>query len=204
MAYPLLNLSNLKKGQPLDKINVTKNALFFLSQAPNHHNSTFNSRFLYELKHKIHLSKGMCGIFHFRFSLAFIKVYVFFIQNFDFPVLKSLFPGHFLGSSNSRRCYADTIEFSNFLLQLKNQRSRTENCAWLFHYFYFEKNYVILKSKTQCFLLNKNINFNKTTESKMENNACTQTAICFFTRKHRILEVVSKRPFVFPTKKYEI
>ena len=32
---------------------------------------------------------------------------------------------------------------------------------WLLHYFYFEKNYDILKSKTLYFLLNKNINFSK-------------------------------------------
>ena len=33
---------------------------------------------------------------------------------------------------------------------------------WLFYYFYFEKNCGILKSKSPCFLLNKNINFKKT------------------------------------------
>ena len=44
---------------PLDKINSTKNALFFLSQAPTHHSFTFNLRFLYELKHKVRLSKSL-------------------------------------------------------------------------------------------------------------------------------------------------
>ena len=45
--------------------------------------------------------------------------------------------------------------------------------AWLFYYFNFERNYDVLKSKTPCFLLNKNINFKKNeAESKMEN--CTQ------------------------------
>ena len=40
---------------------------------------------------------------------------------------------------------------------------------WLFYYFHFESNYV-LKSKSPCILLNKNINFNKNeTELKMEN-----------------------------------
>ena len=38
---------------------------------------TINSRFLYELKYKIYLSKSLRGIFHFRFRLTFIKVYVF-------------------------------------------------------------------------------------------------------------------------------
>ena len=41
---------------------------------------------------------------------------------------------------------------------------------WLFCYFNFERNYDVLKSKTPCILLNKNINYNKSeTESKMEN-----------------------------------
>ena len=45
-----------------------------------------------------------------------------------------------------------------------------QNCLWLFHYFNFERSYDILKSKSPCSLLNKNINFNeKETESKMEN-----------------------------------
>ena len=60
-----------------DKINGTKNAIFFLSRAPTHHSFTFNLRFLYELKHKVRLSKTVCGIFHFRFGSVFIKVYVF-------------------------------------------------------------------------------------------------------------------------------
>ena len=39
---------------------------------------------------------------------------------------------------------------------------------WLFYYFYFERNYDVLKSKSPCFSLNKNIiKFNKNeTESK--------------------------------------
>ena len=35
--------SNVKKKFPLYKINVTKNALFFLLQVPTHHSFTFNS-----------------------------------------------------------------------------------------------------------------------------------------------------------------
>ena len=64
-----------------DKINGTKNALFFLSRAPTHHSFTFNLRFLYELKHKVRLSKTMWAIFHFRFLSLFIKVYIFVQQN---------------------------------------------------------------------------------------------------------------------------
>ena len=62
---------------PSDKINVTKNALFFLSQAPTHQSFTFNSRFLCELKLMVCLSKIVCKIF-FRSRLVFIKVYIFF------------------------------------------------------------------------------------------------------------------------------
>ena len=64
-----------------DKINGTKNKLFFLSQALTHHSFTFNLQFLYELKHKVCLSKTVSGIFHFWFGLVFIKVYIFVQQN---------------------------------------------------------------------------------------------------------------------------
>ena len=60
------------KKFPSDQANVTKNAFFILLRAPTHHNFTFNSQFLYELKHMVHLSKTMGGIFHFRFRLVFI------------------------------------------------------------------------------------------------------------------------------------
>ena len=41
---------------------------------------------------------------------------------------------------------------------------------WLFYYFNLERSDEVLKSNSQCILLNKNINFNKNkTESKMEN-----------------------------------
>ena len=72
------------KKNPSDKLNGTKNAFFFLSRAPTHHNFTFNLRFLYELKHKVHLSKTMCGIFDFQFRSVFIKVYIFVIKRHNF------------------------------------------------------------------------------------------------------------------------
>ena len=65
---------------PSDKINVRKNALFFLSRAPTHHSFTFNSQFLYKLKHKAHLSETARGISLFRFRHVFIKVCVFVHQ----------------------------------------------------------------------------------------------------------------------------
>ena len=69
------------KKFPSDKINGTKNALFFLSRAPTHHSFTFNLQFLYELKHKVRLSKTVYEIFHFRFRFVFIKIYLFVQQN---------------------------------------------------------------------------------------------------------------------------
>ena len=69
------------KNFPSDKINGAKNALFFLLQAPTHYSFTFNLWFLYELKHKVRLSKTVCGIFHFWFRFVFIKVYIFVQQN---------------------------------------------------------------------------------------------------------------------------
>ena len=60
------------KKVPSDKINGTKNVLFFLSRAPTHHSFSFNLQFLYELKHKIRLSKTVCGSFYFRFRFVVI------------------------------------------------------------------------------------------------------------------------------------
>ena len=50
------------KNLPSNKINITKNALFFLSRAPTHHSFTFNSQFLYELKRQVHLPSTVCGV----------------------------------------------------------------------------------------------------------------------------------------------
>ena len=69
------------KKFPSNKIIGTKTALFLLSRAPTHHSFTINLRFLYELKHKVRLSKTVREIFHFRFSFGFIKVYIFVQQN---------------------------------------------------------------------------------------------------------------------------
>ena len=64
-----------------DKINGTKNPLFFLLRAPTHHSFTFNLGFLYELKRKICLSKTVFGIFHFRFRFVLINFYILVQQN---------------------------------------------------------------------------------------------------------------------------
>ena len=69
------------KKIPSGKINSNENVLFFLSRASTHHSFAFNLRFLYELKHKVRLSKTVCGILHFRFRSVFIiKVYIFVQQ----------------------------------------------------------------------------------------------------------------------------
>ena len=67
-----------------DKINVTKMHSFFNCELQL---ITVLLLILYELKHKAHLSKIVCGIFHFRLSLVFVKVYIFFNKKhelFDF------------------------------------------------------------------------------------------------------------------------
>ena len=61
--------------------------------------------------------------------------------------------------------HADIIEFWNVSLQLKNKMSG-DKTAWLLYYFYFERNYDVLKSRSPCFLLNKS-------ESKTENPTCS-------------------------------
>ena len=69
------------KKFPSDKINSTKNALFFLLRARTHHSFNFNLRFLYELKHKVSLK--LCvgfGIFDYvlfllKFIFLFNKMY---------------------------------------------------------------------------------------------------------------------------------
>ena len=73
------------KRFPSDKRNGTKNALFSLLRAPTHHSFTFNLRFLYELKHKVCLSKVPVGFSIFdsvglllKFILLFNKVHGLF------------------------------------------------------------------------------------------------------------------------------
>ena len=79
--------TQMLKKIPSDKVTVTKNSLFFLSRTPTHHSFFFNSQFLYELKHIVHLSKTVFGIFHFRF-VSFLLKFVFLFSKkhglFDF------------------------------------------------------------------------------------------------------------------------
>ena len=57
-----------------------KKITLFLSRAPTHHSFTFNLWFIYELRHKVRLSKTVRGIFYFRLRFVFIKVYIFVQQ----------------------------------------------------------------------------------------------------------------------------
>ena len=55
----------------------------------------------------------------------------------------------------------------------------TNETVCLLYYFNFERNYDVLKSKSLCILLNKNIDFNKNeTESKMENSTYSKIPPC--------------------------
>ena len=84
--YTLRKNTNFKKNS-LDKTNITQNALFLPSRAPTHQSFTFNSRFLYELKCKAHLSKIGVGFSIFD-SVSFLVKFVFLFNKdhvlFDF------------------------------------------------------------------------------------------------------------------------
>ena len=72
--------TQMLKKFSLDKINVYKNALFFILRAPTHKFS-FNLQFLCELKRMVYLSKTEWGIFHFRFRRVFMKINTFVQRN---------------------------------------------------------------------------------------------------------------------------
>ena len=60
-----------------------------------------------------------------------------------------------------------------------------ENYVWLFFYFNFERSYNVLKSKSRCIFLNKNINFSKNKmKLKIEN-----PTLCFSSYKNRKLKI---------------
>ena len=52
MPYTSIKNTNIKKFTS-DKLNITKNENFFISQAPTHHSFIFNSTLLNDLKHKV-------------------------------------------------------------------------------------------------------------------------------------------------------
>ena len=88
-------------------------------------------------------------------------------RNFDFKCLNSSSPGKFLESSNSRRC----LWIFKLLVATQKSRVLKQNCVCGFSIIFILKGIMtFLKSKSPCYLLNKNIKFNKNeTESKMKN-----------------------------------
>ena len=55
----------------------------------------------------------------------------------------------------------------NFQISFCSTNQRCESkTVWLFYYFYFTRNYDVLKSRSLCFLLNKNISFKKTRRNR--------------------------------------
>ena len=67
LHYSIEIKKQMLKKFPSDKINVTKNALIFLSRAPTHPSFTFKLQFLYELKAQ-GLSLKKC-VWDFLFSI---------------------------------------------------------------------------------------------------------------------------------------
>ena len=82
---------------------------------------------------------------------------------------------------------------------------------WLFHYFNFERSYDVLKSKSPCILLNKNINFNikvkQNRKWKTLHTVLERQTLRFSSYKNRKLKVkpwwvgareIKKRAFFVP------
>ena len=68
-------------NQPIGQNKRYKKCPFFsFASSDSSLSFTFNFRFLYELKHKVHFSKTVCRIFHFRLGFIFIKAYIFVQQ----------------------------------------------------------------------------------------------------------------------------
>ena len=81
------NETQMPKKIPSDKMNGAENALFFVSRPRIHHRFTFDLRLLYELKHKVCLSKAVCG-FSILNSISFLLKFIFLFNKihglFDF------------------------------------------------------------------------------------------------------------------------
>ena len=85
------------KKFPSAKINGTKNALSFLSRVPTSHSFNFNSRFLYYLKHKVHL---VCMGFSIVDSLWFLLKFIFFFKPMILNDIETDLETNFLNSEN--------------------------------------------------------------------------------------------------------
>ena len=99
-------------------------------------------------------------------------------RNFDSKSLKSLSRGQFFGSSNSRRHHW----IFKLLVTILKSEVWEQNCVWLFYYFYFERNYNVLKSKSRCFL-----KWNR--KWKIQKRVLERRTLCFSSYKNRNLKV---------------
>ena len=112
-----------------EKINISKNAIFFLSQDATHHNLIFNSQFLYELKHIVRLSKRLLYS-HFRsrfvllkFTYLFSKMHGLFdlIHNTSRPLIFKL--------------QQEVLKFNDIWMSWSTPKTEPED-----EYFKFKKN----------------------------------------------------------------
>ena len=100
-------------------------------------------------------------------SDIYLKVTI--LTFFNFLDLKNLSPSQFWGAPT----HAVSLNFKTSYCNLKIRRLGAKR-VWLFYYFNFERSYDVLKSKSPCILLNKNINFNKNETGSKNGKSPTQ------------------------------
>ena len=130
------------------------------------------------------LSKEMSNIF----SKVTIEEKNWRSQNINFLGLKNLSPCQFWGAPT----HEDIIEFQNFLLKLKNQRSGNKTVCGFFCYFRFERNYDVWKSKIPAFCWTKILTLIKTErnrKSKIPHIVLERRTLCFNSFKNHKLKI---------------
>ena len=106
----------------------------------------------------------------FKFTLVFLlDVQWMFFSSVKEVKECQIFIWEKLTFSKLRFCKFDHWIFE-LLVAAEKSEVWEQKYVWHFYYFSFDRNYDALKLKSPCFLLNKNINFNKNeTEPKMIN-----------------------------------
>ena len=137
----IFRLSTNVEKIPSDKINVTKNALFFLLRAPAHHILTFNSQFLFELKQFISLNQ--CKVISIFDSVSFLLKFIFSsAKNKDSLTVK---PQIFYFNKNNRKATHSLLldlwfvscnkKFENSIIETNfrpyHQRLREYTFTWI-------------------------------------------------------------------------
>ena len=107
------------KKFPSDKINGAKYALFILSRVPAHQSFAFDLRFLYDMKHKVRLSKTVCGIFHFQSRFVFMSLYFCLTKCMDSLTLKR---HDSFQNENNRKVTQVCFQNSDFQFTTRNFR----------------------------------------------------------------------------------